>query len=517
VLIPIIAQSLLWDDFYPVSHRLYPHNHDMYPIGPYLYPLVITLLVSCSSPTIDQRLESHVHHLASDDFMGREAGTTHEKEAAEYIRETFISIGLEPIGENDSYYQDFEFLAGKSPNDNIRLRINDEQLTYGVDFLPLCFSSKGAVRGNRQYLTVNADTKLSDLSLNRPKDEIANPIFFIELPDVRANPYIGYWQAKDLRNLSIQAKDAGAKAVVFFVGDSAIFDPKSALDHHVSSIDIPAIFLSKAEPDRSTTQLVQIEMDWTEDRRVGRNVLGMIDNGADHTIIVGGHHDGLGYSQASGMDELIIHNGADDGVSGLAVLIEMAREIKKKASEKYNYIFISFSGEEKGLLGSMYFSHFPTIDMKKVTCMLSMDHVGRMDSEITSFILYGVGTSPRWAELLAELNVEENEMITYDTGIGLTDHTPFYIKDIPVLSFATQVHEDFHQPTDVPENINYQGMVKIYEVMLQIDSLLLSEQKLPFSGTIDPAEALNFIEGLIEYAFEGRVTVDDPQLARPTD
>ncbi len=135
--------------------------------------------------------------------------------------------------------------------------------------------------------------------------------------------------------------------------------------------------------------------------------------------------------------------------------------------------------------------------------MISLDHIGRMDPSENAVILYGVGTSPRWSELLDGIQADGDSMIMYESGIGLTDYTSFYIKNIPVLGFCTRVHEDFHSPSDEADRINYDGMVIIFDIITQIDASLAHTGKLEFSNTVDAHELLKFIYRYIDYSFEG--------------
>ncbi|MEM9824351.1 MAG: M20/M25/M40 family metallo-hydrolase, partial [Bacteroidota bacterium] len=135
------------------------------------------------------------------------------------------------------------------------------------------------------------------------------------------------------------------------------------------------------------------------------NVIAFLDHGSEHTIIIGGHYDHLGYggsgSRAGG--EKAIHNGADDNASGVAALLQLAEQLKNNPKAKQNnYLFITFSAEEKGLFGSKYFVENPTIDLTKVSYMLNMDMVGRLNAEKV-LVINGVGTSPKWKPALESI------------------------------------------------------------------------------------------------------------------
>ena len=178
----------------------------------------------------------------------------------------------------------------------------------------------------------------------------------------------------------------------------------------------------------------------------GRNVVGFINNNATNTIVIGAHFDHLGYGGDGSLyrDSVkAIHNGADDNASGTAVMLDLARKLKDKNIQN-NYIFIAFSGEEMGLLGSNYFVKNPTINTKAVSYMINMDMVGRLKQD-SALAVYGTGTSPMFKQVLKAHN-SKFKLIENESGVGPSDHTSFYLADIPVLHFFTGQHEDYHKP-----------------------------------------------------------------------
>ncbi len=213
----------------------------------------------------------------------------------------------------------------------------------------------------------------------------------------------------------------------------------------------------------------------------GTNVIGYLDNNADNVIIIGAHYDHLGYgefgSRAPNSKE--IHNGADDNASGVALILELAKKLKKD-NIKSNIIFIAFSGEELGLLGSDYFAsnikEFCTQElMDTVWCkyMLNFDMVGKLKNN--KLTINGVGTSS-WSSLIKEILLQEHKrnkktlnITEISSGIGPSDYTAFYKQKIPVLSFFTGAHNDYHTPKDDFDRLNYYG---IYEILLFARSII---------------------------------------------
>lgn len=241
----------------------------------------------------------------------------------------------------------------------------------------------------------------------------------------------------------------------------------------------------------------------------GENVIGYIDNKAENTIVIGAHYDHLGMGGEGSLyrEGEAIHNGADDNASGVAMMLHLADSLQKKDSpKKNNYLFIAFSGEEEGLLGSNYFVKNPTIDTKNVTYMLNMDMVGRLNSENT-LAVYGVGTSPILKQTVnanaGDLNIAENE-----SGVGPSDHTSFYLADIPVLHFFTGQHEDYHKPSDDTEKVNFAGMEIVSNYIFSIIKDLDSQKKLPFKKTKNESEVVPDFKvtlGVVpDYLFSGK-------------
>lgn len=239
----------------------------------------------------------------------------------------------------------------------------------------------------------------------------------------------------------------------------------------------------------------------------GTNVVGFLNNNAENTIVIGAHYDHLGYGAEGSLyrGEKAIHNGADDNASGVAVLLNLAEKLKEKNTSN-NYIFIAFSGEEMGLLGSNYFVKNPTIDTGKVNYMINMDMVGRLKADST-LAVYGVGTSPILKQTLKSHN-ENFKLIQKESGIGPSDHTSFYNADIPVLHFFTGQHEDYHKPSDDFEKLNYEGMRTISNYIFEVITDLDDNGKLPFRKTKNESEDVpRFKVGLgviPDYMFDGK-------------
>ncbi|MEQ6123749.1 M28 family peptidase [Pseudotenacibaculum sp. MALMAid0570] len=262
-------------------------------------------------------------------------------------------------------------------------------------------------------------------------------------------------------------------------------------------------FLPKTDPHS------EVEFTKNQDGTItGRNVIGYINNNAENTVIIGAHFDHLGYGGEGSLfrDSIkAIHNGADDNASGTAVMLDLARKLKGKNTNN-NYLFMAFSGEEMGLLGSNYFVKNPTINTKAVSYMINMDMVGRLKKDST-LAVYGTGTSPMFKQVLNAHN-NKFKLIENESGVGPSDHTSFYLADIPVLHFFTGQHSDYHKPGDDSEKLNYEGMDRISAYIFDVISDLNDNGKLAFRKTKNESESTpRFKVGLgvvPDYLYDGK-------------
>ncbi len=216
------------------------------------------------------------------------------------------------------------------------------------------------------------------------------------------------------------------------------------------------------------------------------NVLGYIDNGAENTILIGAHYDHLGIGMDGNSLEANsagkIHPGADDNASGVAGVLALAEYYQRnQVKEHYNFLFLCFSGEELGLFGSKKYCESPSIDLKRADFMLNMDMIGRLDSA-NRLVIYGVGTALPFVEII-QMRKEDFTLKLDSSGIGPSDHTSFYLKDIPVLHFFTGQHSDYHKPSDKADKVNYEGEKKVLEFIIRIVNDLEKLDKLAFKKT----------------------------------
>ncbi len=427
-------------------------------------------------------LKQHILFLSDDKLEGRRTGTAGEKLAAEYIAMQFKSIGLVEKG-TTGYFQPFEVDEGRQLDPATSLQLNGQSLLINKDFFPLAFSPN---------VTINATPSMALQEPGMP--------WFYDLKDLleenASNPHFDLHET--IINSASQVAKRGGSAV--FIYNSTSNNDGLKFDGRDKSpiLSIPVIYLSKDVAqkflqDETASLEVKLNIDIREKKRAGTNVAGFIDNSAATTIVIGAHFDHLGHGEDNNSREVEkkfqVHNGADDNASGTAAIIELARLLKKAKLKTNNYLFIAFSGEELGLYGSKHFTQHPTIDLGQVNYMINLDMVGRLNDSTKTITVGGYGTSPYWGQiynLKGKKKLFDNDIsFRFDSsGTGPSDHTSFYLKNIPVLFYFTGLHADYHKPSDDFEKINFTGTLRVVRHVLSvIEAGNKEDQKLVFTKT----------------------------------
>ena len=424
-------------------------------------------------------LQTHIGYLTNDRLEGRRVGTNGEKLAMDYIKSQFERNGLEPKGDDGTYYQAFEIREGRNFEKNSYLHINGEEIKTG-DFFPLPCSPKTNLASSPSIALKEAGVP-----------------WFLDIKDdlntAKNNPHFNL-----MPFLADKAKNyfrKGATALFVYNSDPAApeeeYDPKQKMD----TTAIPIVMVSrkiakKYFVDETATLIINLKIAFEDNIRTGYNVAAYINNRAANTVLLGAHFNHIGFGEdGNSLDHAadhLIHNGADDNASGVAALIEISRLIKKSNYKNNNYLFLAFSGEELGLFGSKYFVDHPTIDMSQANYMLNMDMVGRLNDSTKTLLIGGYGTSTLWPPLFNSLRNNKNISVKFDSsGTGASDHTSFYRKNIPVLFFFTGLHSDYHKATDDADKINFTGENIIVQYIYKIIEYVNKKGKVVFTPTIE--------------------------------
>lgn len=471
-----------------------------------------------------RELRAHVRYLASDELEGRASGKKGNELAARYIADQFSSYGLQPMGDDRTYFQSFQVFTGliAGKKNQVTITVNDKQvnLTPNEDFIPLSFSADTTVTAGLVFVGygISADSLHFD---DYATVDVQGKIVLV----LRYSPDYGtadskFYDHAPLYRKALVAREKGAIGMILVTGPADEEKPtliplraeRSLLLSgipavHMKSTIVDSLFrwagieknlrtLQQEIYDTKSPQSfvipdVTIRMQ-TELSRIyspTENVIGFLEGNdpllKHEVIVLGAHFDHLGWggpgSGSLQADTTAIHNGADDNASGTAVLLELAQAISgDRHTTKRSYLFIAFSGEEIGLLGSAHYVKQPTVPLEKTIAMINLDMVGRLrDSALT---VEGIGTSPIWKPILERENATFNFKLKLGQGgFGPSDHASFYGKNIPVLFFFTGLHQDYHRPTDDWDKINYEGQRDIAQYVLQVVKALDESEKPAFT------------------------------------
>jgi hypothetical protein len=491
-------------------------------------------------------LRHHVEVLASPATEGRLTGSRGERLATDYVARGFRELGLEPAGDDGSYFQQFSFTAGVTlgPKNRLsaRLRANEVDLQFEADreWRPLTFSRVGAVP--------MAEVVYAGYGIVAPQreDQIAIDSYrgldvegrwvmvFRYLPEALPGEARRHLQRyAGIRYKAMVARDRGAAGLLVVSGPNSKVRNQLAelrFDGAIAGSSIATLSIADSvaaslleSSNRSLQELqdradrahevdgfvlpsarLEAEIDLHTIRRRGRNVLARLPGSSGPpSIALGAHIDHLGRGEGSNSlahpsEEGSIHYGADDNASGVAALLEIAQWLASSPHSgegRRDILFAAWSGEELGLLGSQHFVEqikFPGAQhaadphgpqpaplrlADSIAAYLNMDMVGRLDDSVT---LYGVGSSSRWPELIAEF--ERPEVLkssSVDDNYLPTDATLFYSDGVPSLTAFTGAHEDYHRPSDLPDRLNYPGLRAIAQLMAEIAASLAADEQPP--------------------------------------
>jgi aminopeptidase YwaD len=526
------------------------------------------------APSIEQ-LREHVTYLASDKLEGRRTGSDGANLAAKYIAGEFAryglrrSIGVDRPGmshlEADSpnrYMQEFPYVVGVNPGKDNLLSIQEpgrpsDNLRVGDDWMPLGLSSNGRVSAAAVFVGYGisaAELNYNDYLGTDVTHKIA--IALQGTPD-GDNPHGQFARYEDVRWKAIAARNAGAKALVVIAREDNFREDRLShprYDNSAGDAGLPVIVVSRQAVRRlllgstssdlevaareknnasvnKTPLQVSLSTDLVRREVVAHNVIGILE-GSDpvlknEVIVIGAHYDHLGRGGSDSLAAKLgeIHHGADDNASGVAGVLELARVLAaQKPKPRRTIVFIAFSGEEEGLLGSNYYVNHPVVPLANTIAMINMDMIGRMKNN--RLVIGGVGTAESWRELLRSANASERMQVTAsgqpaaapaevgsnsrrekigmpivvgangqtivslehvkpidltlnEDGFGPSDHSSFYAKQIPVLFFWTGTHEDYHKPSDTADKINYSDQVRILNLVHRLINEIDDNDKRP--------------------------------------
>jgi len=486
-------------------------------------------------------IRTHVERLASEDMEGRLTGTKGAYLAGDYIAAAFRALGLQPAGDDDSYFETFTFSVGGAigPGNRLAARMGGDPaiaLAVDEDWRPLAFSRNGAAPDSGVvFAGYGIQTPASDKSAQYDSygdaDVAGKWVMVLRyLPEkLSAEASRKLLLYADLPYKAAVAERKGAAGLIVVTGPNAgakeqlvrlTLDPArgaAALSAVSMSDAAAARLLAAAGKDLKNLQdtldagesvpaftlpgvTLGGAVDIVHEQRTGRNVLARLaadaplDGKAAPAIMIGAHFDHLGRGEVSGSlaresERGEIHYGADDNTSGVAALLEIAQFIVDQRSRgrlgaKRDILFAAWSGEELGIIGSGH--HVARLAQTAkdeqdisgiVAAYLNMDMVGRLEQDL---FLQGVGSSPVWAREIERRNVPVGlSIVTSEDSYLSTDATSFYLKGVPVLNAFTGPHSQYSTPRDTADTLNYPGAEKVARLFAGIARSLARSETAP--------------------------------------
>jgi hypothetical protein len=461
-----------------------------------------------------QHYLAHVKFLASETMRGRATGSPELEKAAAYIAKQFKTAGLQPI-DGKSFLQAFPVTtnAKLGPNNHFEYTENGKKSTlkFDDDFVPFNFSSRAKASGEvvfvgygitareynyDDYAGVDVKGKLALILRHEPQEFDEKSVFsgkvytehsqfFSKVVNAKNHGALGVILINDRANhrgdsdqLEAFGKTAGpADGGIPFVQIKAevaerwIANAGKNLDEISSEIDKDLKPRSFALPGLSVEENADVE----RAVKTVHNVIGYLPGSTSEYIVIGAHYDHLGLGEQFSMAPSLagtVHPGADDNASGSAGVIELARLMGAEPKPKRGIVFMTFAGEELGLLGSSYYVNHPGLPLDKAVAMINMDMVGRIREG--KVYIGGAGTGTSLREMLDQvvpkykLNVDFSDT----TGYGSSDHTSFTTKQVPVLFFFSGLHSDYHKPSDTWDKIDGAGAVTLLKMVAEVTTRL---------------------------------------------
>lgn len=484
---------------------------------------------------VQKRLFADIKYLASDELQGRSAETPGLRMGAEFIANRWQELGLKTDLFGGKPFQEFPLpglaqIAEPMNNHFTIVKPSGEKLEFllGQQFQPqslgrngqfegrLTFAGYGitAAEANLRYDDfAGMDVKGSVVIVIRKEPQMNDP----KSPFDGTNPsQFALFTTKQMN----AAKHGVAALIIVNDRQSDVANPDTLLPVSgggtaTTKDQVPTLFLRRSDAEillkengKSLSEIEsQIDVDlkprsfelagWKAEGNVelkklpSMNVVGVLPGQGALTheyVVLGAHFDhvGMGGPGSLAPGTIAVHNGADDNASGTVCLMEAARQLSIMAKQsgpdvqRRTLVFIAFSGEERGLLGSEYYVKHPRFELENTVAMLNMDMVGRLSNN--DLTIYGTGTATEFDALITQANDALAFMIQrLPEGMGPSDHQSFFQKNIPVLHFFTGLHSDYHRPSDDFEKINLSGIERITDLVSVIaDRLATQPSKLTF-------------------------------------
>lgn len=481
-------------------------------------------LWAADQPAISpEKIKAHVEYLAAAAMKGRGTGTPELNKAAKYIADVLKRAGLEPVA-GKSYFQKFRVTVGAKlgPRNKAESVVGTQTSAWkvGQDYQPLNFSDSGEASAGLVFVGFGISAPELEYDDYLHMDVTGKAVIALRQEpqkDDEKSKFDGKQptQHSQIVSKAINARNHGAKILVLvndqpgpseedlLIKFGSLTGPENAgilliqakrdvvdkwltpsgktLAQLQKMIDEKLVPQSFYAPDAKLNVRVDVQRITAETQNVAGVLRGSDPKLAEEAIIIGAHYDHLGLGERNSLAPSQagkVHAGADDNASGTSVMLELARALGERRKElRRSVVFLAFSGEELGLLGSAYYTKNPAWPLEKTAAMLNLDMVGRPRE--SKLYVGGVGTSPGFKEILEKANRTGLQLSYSQSGYGSSDHTSFYVKNVPVLFFFSGLHADYHKPSDTPEKILFADAARVGDLALNATETLASQEPRP--------------------------------------
>ncbi|MFN7995503.1 MAG: M28 family peptidase [Bryobacteraceae bacterium] len=463
-----------------------------------------------------------VKFLASPALKGRGTGSPELEKAAAFIAREYKAFGLQPI-DGKSYYQAFSVTTNAKLGRQNRFEYSTNgtkvRLNFPEDFTPFNFSAKAKLTGRLvfagygitapeynydDYKGIEVKDKIVLLLRHEPQEFDEKSVFagkvytqhaqfWSKATNAKMHGALGVILINDRAAHAGEADEMEKFAEVAGPGDAGIpfMQVRSDIAERwftlagKKSDEIQAGIDKDLQPrsfDFPETLHLDADMDVERAVKTVHNVAGYLPGITDEYVVVGAHYDHLGLGEQYSLAPSLagtVHPGADDNASGTAGVIELARWFSQQPKQKRGILFLTFAGEELGLLGSSYFVNHPALPLDKSVAMINMDMIGRVrDGKV---FIGGAGTGTTLRKMLDEVTPKYGLKLDYTDsgGYGSSDHTSFTTKQVPVLFFFSGLHSDYHKPSDTWDKIDAPDAAKLLQMIAEITDDLRERAERP--------------------------------------
>jgi len=436
--------------------------------------------------SVEADARDHVAYLADDALEGRAVTRPGARCAAHYLAAHFELLGLEPAGEDGGWFQSFPVRVGSRIEGPGLLSVSGDgtpgegpektppHVFDAETWHPYGFSGDGRVEAPLVY----AGAGVARPGAGPPGAGIVEMEGRIAVVEAESPGVRGVFADPHVKARVAQGRGAAGLLVLLPPGG-----PLPRVEDEIRArVGIPVAAVQAERGDGLRAAARRGETALLETRVEGRvasgwNVVARLPGEAPSregdAVVVGAHYDHLGWggpgSRAPGVRA--IHNGADDNGSGTAALLEVAEALAREGPPPARTVlFVAFSGEERGLLGSRHFVDHPPHPLENVAAMVNLDMVGRLRGG--RVVVHGVGTAAGWAPILEAANGSgDAEPLTLQLrprGDGPSDHRVFHDRGVPVLHFFTGTHPDYHRPEDDADEVNAYGIERVVGLVARL-------------------------------------------------